>query len=386
MRSASTGWALALWREPRVHAGTRPGYRDALLVAALLACALIERSLRNDLTWPNASLALCALVVLTLAWRRTRPLMAVLLAFGGSLSLTALAWAHDVGEVGLHTSLCVLLLPYALFRWGSGRDIIAGSLLILATLCVALVAQPLPPAEAVAATVFLLLPASIGTALRYRQSAQERALAQARWRERNQLARELHDTVAHHVSIIALHAQAARAVADSATGQPLQSLEVIEQAASNALSDMRTLVHALRDDAEAELAPAPTLADIERLQRTDAAGIAVSCTLGEGAHALEAGLQGTLYRLAREAVTNAMRHARDVRHIRVHVGVDPTRALLRVVDDGACSLPGTPQRAGSGLRGMHERVGLLGGTLHAGPAAHGGWTVEATIPRIALSA
>ena len=117
------------------------------------------------------------------------------------------------------------------------------------------------------AIVFLLFPAALGASVRYRTTSRLRELDQVKLREREQLARELHDTVAHHVSAIAIRAQAGRVVAASHPDAAVDALEVIEEEASRTLAEMRSMVGALREDEEPELAPQRGVADIERLAR-----------------------------------------------------------------------------------------------------------------------
>ena len=142
---------------------------------------------------------------------------------------------------------------------------------------------------------------------------------------------------------------------------------------------MRRIVGALRDDGEPARAPAATLADIERLARHDAFPLRVDVTFAGELGGLDAVLESTLYRLAQESVTNSIRHARAASSVVVRVEGEVEHIRLRVDDDGeavaANRLPGF------GLRGMAERVALLGGTLHAGPGRTRGWAVEAVLPR-----
>ena len=114
---------------------------------------------------------------------------------------------------------------------------------------------------------FLLFPAALGASMRYRASSKLRETDQVRLRERERLARELHDTVAHHVSAIAIQAQAGRAVAARDPTPPCDALEIIEEEASRTLAEMRTMVGVLRDGEAPDLAPQRGVADIERLAR-----------------------------------------------------------------------------------------------------------------------
>ena len=149
------------------------------------------------------------------------------------------------------------------------------------------------------------------------------------------LARELHDTVAHHVSAIAIRAQAGRVVARSDPAAALDALVVIEEEASRTLAEMRDLVGALRRGTEADLAPQRGVADIERL--TDSSGPLphVAVELSGDLEGLRPSLDATLYRLAQESITNAVRHARHATRIQVTVRGEPACVRLTVGDDGA---------------------------------------------------
>ena len=272
----------------------------------------------------------------------------------------------------------MLILPYALLRWASGREMIGGLAVIALAFAVA-VPDTEGWVEAIGAALFLLFPAALGASARYRDRARRRATEQTRLRERERLARELHDTVAHHVSAIAVQAQAGRVLAGTRPDASLEALAVIEEAASRTLAEMRHIVRALREDGDGPRAPGAALADIERLARENTSGLRVDVTMTGTLTDLDAALGATLYRITREALTNATRHARGARAVSVHVAGEALQVRLRIVDDGEApdSNPGT----GFGLRGMAERVALLGGTLRAGPAERRGWSVEATLPR-----
>ena len=199
--------------------------------------------------------------------------------------------------------------------------------------------------------------------------------------EREQLARELHDTVAHHVSAIAIRAQAGRVVAPSDRAAALDALRVIEEEASRTLTEMRAMVGALRDGAEADLAPQRGVADIDRLAGDghDRPEVAVERT-GD-LERLRPTVDAALYRLAQESITNARRHARHATRIRVLIRGDVDLVHLTVVDDGDASAFDPRTASGFGLVGMAERAKLLGGTFEAGPNRSRGWTVDVALPR-----
>jgi len=372
--------ARSLWAEPRAPAPPARVWRDWALVAVLVPTAVLEGLLREDLTWPAVAVVLALVAVVTLLWRRTRPLLAVAVAFGSFTAgaVAALVWAGE--PVGLDTSICVLLLVYALFRWGAGREIAIGLAIILAACVAGIAADFTGVLDAVIGVVFLLFPAALGASVRDRVSARHREIDQIKLRERQQLARELHDTVAHHVSAIAIQAQAGRTVAAGRPDAAVRALEVIEEAASRTLDEMRTMVGVLRDGDEPDRAPQRGVADIERLARDAAHGPRVEVELSGEFAALRPAVGAAMYRLAQEAITNATQHARHATRIDVRVDGEDDCVRLTVRDDGdAGSADGS--RSGYGLVGMAERAALLGGSFEAGPGPGRGWTVSAVVPR-----
>jgi signal transduction histidine kinase len=385
MRDAVRGWLA----EPRpAHAPVRV-WRDWALLAVLVAGSVLELLLREDRTWAPLVLALSLVVALTLLWRRTHPLAAAAVAFG-----TMFAW--DVARIfvidatNLLTIAGLLLLPYALFRWGSGREATIGLGIILGWLPVTHIADPTASAQVGLASSevvtvvggygFFLFSAAFGASIRFHAHAQTRDIEEAKLRQRNELARELHDAVGHHVSAIVIQAQAGGALAASDPDRALATLETIEEAASRTLQEMRAMVGLLRDGAEPDFAPQPGLADIERLARCVGGWPRVDVQMDGDIAALSPGVGVALYRIAQESVTNAVRHARDATLVTVQVADEDEQVRLTVRDDGAAGPTGhTP--AGYGLVGMAERASLLGGTLQAGPDPDGGWTVRALLPK-----
>lgn len=199
---------------PRPAQAPGPRGRDWALVAVLAAWSVIEAVLREGLAWRPLVVAVSVVVALTLPWRRTQPLRAVVVAFGTLLAFDVLRLIFLEGT-GLTSIAAVLLLPYALCRWRTGREALLGLTLILSWLAVTHIADLTSPGEVVAAVAFFLLSAAVGATLRFQAHARTRAIEQAKLRERSELARELHDAVGHHVSAIAIQAQAGRALAAS---------------------------------------------------------------------------------------------------------------------------------------------------------------------------
>jgi signal transduction histidine kinase len=222
--------------------------------------------------------------------------------------------------------------------------------------------------------------------MRYRAVARQREVEQVRTLERGELARELHDTVAHHVSAIAIQAQAGRAVAATDPASAVEALAVIEAEASRTLYEMRTMVRVLRHgdrgDGEAadaepvEYGPQRGISDLDELTRMSPV---VQVHRGGDLAGLPQPVETAVYRICQESVTNAIRHSVNATAVTVEVTGDVGVVRLRVHDDGEAARPATT--AGYGLLGMAERAKLLGGACHAGPDPVGGWTVEATLPR-----
>ncbi|MEM9743150.1 MAG: histidine kinase [Pseudomonadota bacterium] len=373
-----------LLNEPRAPSAPVRVWRDWALVGVLLPLVALETTLTPDLLWQPLPTVLVILQVLTLLWRRSQPLIMLLIALVPSTVIQQMAHSSGLSWTGLDTGACILILPYALLRWGSGRGAVLGLLVLGLYFGVVMRAEARGIGEVLGASLFFLFPAALGAAIRYQDSAQRRALIQSRLSEREQLARELHDTVAHHVSAIAVQAQAGQAVAAGSNSAPVESLVAIEEAASQTLNDMRRLVSALRDEEHsggiAPRAPAATLADIDRLAGVDSSGLTVQIRRPDDLDGLSGPILNTLVRLAQEGITNARRHARAATCVQLTLEVQTTSLRFVIKDDGRSRLRPTAA-PGYGLRGMAERVSLLGGTFDAGPVNGGGWRVVATLPR-----
>ncbi|MCZ0981707.1 histidine kinase dimerization/phosphoacceptor domain-containing protein [Streptomyces diastatochromogenes] len=215
-----------LWTEPRPPGAPARVRQDWALLAACLAGVALEAALREDVVWRPVAVVCAVWLCLLPLWRRTRPLAVVTLAFGSVVLLQAASLVAAPREpVGLYTGAVVLVLVYALPRWGSGREVVLGAAVILAAGVLCSVTDETPLVENVVGLVFLLLPGAVGAAVRFRVTARERQSEQVRSRERERLARELHDTVAHHVSAMVIIAQAGRVLADADPSAAVEALE-----------------------------------------------------------------------------------------------------------------------------------------------------------------
>ena len=224
-----------------------------------------------------------------------------------------------------------------------------------------------------------------GRMVRERRAEAARSAAELAGRavveERLRIARELHDVVAHGMSLIAVKAGAANHVMAVRPDEARDALRVIESTSRTALAEMRHLLGVLRTDGDGlDLAPAPGLAGLAMLvERAEQAGVPVELDV-RGTERLTEGVALSVYRIVQEALTNVVRHAAPAR-CRVSVVAGPGEVDVEVTDDG----PGTrmlpPDRStGHGLIGMRERVLMYGGSFHAGPRPEGGFGVSARLP------
>lgn len=357
-----------------------------MLVAAVVVVAAIEAASRQELVWPAVSLASTVGLACLLPWRRVRPLLVVAISFGTVGAIEVVALLRDVSWDGLDASSFLLLLPYALARWASSRDVGLG-LLAMAVPVVLSVVGGDPIGTVAGGALVLLLLCAIGIAVRASVELRAEELAGLRSRERSELARELHDTVAHHVSAIAVQAQAGRVVAATRPEAAVEALGVIEEEATRALEEMRAMVGTLRQGDQAELRPQQGIRDLRRLERPGGStGLQVIVTVGDGLDDVRPAVDAACFRLAQEAVTNALRHARHASTVEVRVeGGDDQQVRITVVDDGRGGGSPMASAPGFGLVGMAERAKLLGGTFEAGPGPGGGWVVTATLPRRAVA-
>jgi len=213
-------------------------------------------------------------------------------------------------------------------------------------------------------------------------------------RERARIARELHDVVAHHLSMISVQAETARLTTPGMPAAGAQRLSAIGDTARAALTEMRRLLGVLREDFDAAAPPGPAPVDrqpqpgLRQLnalldEARDAAGTGTRLILNGAPSPLDPGVELAVYRIVQEALTNARRHAPGAAvDVELHYTPDALRLLVR--DNGPGTAPGSSGGApgGHGLLGMHERAAAVGGRLRAGEGSGGGFLVEATLPRL----
>ncbi|MEV8626330.1 sensor histidine kinase [Streptomyces sp. NPDC051079] len=373
----------SVWHEPRPADAPPVGRLDWLLVGVFTAAALVEGTVRPGLAWRPLVTVLALALMPALLWRRGRPLVAVLVGWGVAGLLSVLQLTAHAGDLGLHSMMAALILLYSLVRWGSGREIVLGTAFVTVVVALGMYATSAGWADVFGGSVLLLLFVALAVVFRYRADLWHRQQREIRNQERVALARELHDTVAHHVSAIAVQAQAGGVVAGIQPEKAAEVLAAIESEASRTLEEMRSMVRVLREDEAVAYSPQLGVADLPALARAHTTPV-VEVSLDGSFARLARPVDAALYRLAQESLTNAVRHARSATRVAIDVRREGDAVRLRVSDDGQTE-PGPAPEPGFGLLGMAERAQLLGGSLSAGPGPEGGWVVEAVLPMAALA-
>jgi signal transduction histidine kinase len=283
--------------------------------------------------------------------------------------------------------LSTFLALYALAVWTATRHFLAGTFVVIAVAFGASAVsggsvRGTAPFVVVVLIVMLLVRRVVGDReRRARMAERERDVAsrEAVLEERARIARELHDVIAHNVSMMVIQAGAERRDAERKGGGNRDAFESIERTGRGALTEMRRLVGMLRSDGEEPLAPQPSLHDLAHLvAETRAAGMPVDLQVDGRRRDLPAGIELSGYRIVQEALTNALKHADQTSaSVRVHYGPDALELEVTNTGNGvAGSGPGT----GHGLIGMRERAALCGGDFDAYPLPGGGFSVRVRLP------
>ncbi len=201
-------------------------------------------------------------------------------------------------------------------------------------------------------------------------------------RERAQITREMHDIIAHSLSVMVTLADAAALKVPAHPGKAAATMGRVSDVGRQALGDSRRVLGVLRGDVTGPLTPQPGLANPEVLiEQVHNDSLEAGLTVTGPAAAVPPAAGLTVYRITQEATTNTLKHARGATRLDVTVTITRTTVTLHVHDDGhaEASAPST-QPHGHGIRGMHERAGAFGGTVTACPAPHGGWDVRPSFP------
>jgi signal transduction histidine kinase len=397
--------AAEQWRANRLEhrVGRRPLLVGPVVLAAIqvIGCTLAARSqpLATHLDWLGYLLLVAGPAALLV--RRIQPLLG--LAVGLAAALVYLAIGYPTGPFflaallllfssarraprGLTQVVCVV--AYGLYvALAFGPYTVGGQTLVKPSL-----------AQCVVVGAWLAVALALGEAFRFRsERVAEYARAQAEANrarqeqtrrqasdERLQIARELHDVLGHHLSLINVRAGVGLHLIDSRPEEARAALDAIKTASAEALREVRGVLAALNPDdprhAEPPLAPTPGLADVESLASdARAAGLPVNVHVTGQPADLPAAVDRAAYRIVQEALTNVRRHAGP--DARASVAIDYTDDAIRIrVDNDGATPPGGVPADGNGIPGMRERAAALGGTLTARPRPEGGFRVVATLP------
>ena len=387
-----------------------PRAADAVLATAVFLANvfLVDGPGDSTVIRPIGDVPITALLVFAVAsaalyWRRHAPLAV--------LGVALVAWALTLGGSESQLGGVAIIALYSVGRYaGDSRWGQVGVAVAVAEVSVDLLNDPAPWGEAVFGGVVMFVAWYVGRRVQLRtERAAELLLEQAAEarriviEERTRIARELHDVVAHRVSLMTVQAGAAKAVAAEDPEGALRAMGAVEEAGRQALDELRHLLGVLRPETGLDgLGPQPGLADLPRLvEQTRGAGLDVSLATDGVPAELPARVDLFAYRIVQEALTNVLKHAGPGAHTEVRLGTDRSGIVVEVLDDGkgleppsAAAGPFRPadspvgdrqdrrsgRSAGHGIVGMRERALLLGGTLDARPRPGGGFRVVAHLP------
>jgi signal transduction histidine kinase len=383
--------------------GARGGSVDrriADVAPALCLAVFAQVDLRYDLDNSThygstfASAVVVAASTLALAWWRRRPL-ATLGAVAAAVTLpelftrlTVTLWGHFVP---------LLVAAYAVARWCARRREIAAGLVMCAAAVVVLMVR-VPSVGTAANVPFTLVPMALAVVAgrvqarreqRHRELAVHASRLEARRAadvraavadERARIARELHDIVAHCVSVMIVQAAASEDLLDRSPDQARAPLRAVQETGRQAVAELRRMLGLLRDPEPVDtgLAPQPGTAQLSELvERMQSLGLSAQLTVIGEQRKLAPGIELTAYRIVQEALTNTLKHAGP--HAKAHVEVRylPRALEVEITDDGAGA---SAAGAGHGVIGMTERTALYGGTIDAGPCDGGGFRVRVALP------
>src|SRR5690348_15885962 len=380
------------------------------VAAAVLAMLVITFGLRvvhgPRVAVPSAGVAVVtAAATLPVAVRRRWPLPVFAVVAAATAAATAVGRDPLGGDLmlGMAAYMAAVRLP----RGTALAALVAAEAAILAGLLLAAATGPAQHAylhSLLAAAAMWFVGAGVRERRRYRagvaeQETQRQRAAADRARhalqeERLRIARELHDVLAHSLSVVTVQAGIGRRVGAARPAEALRALRSVEEASRGSLDELRRLLCLLRSDDEpdgpaaagghgpsAALAPAPGLGDLDSLAaQVRRAGTPVLVNLAGDVTTVPAAAALTAYRIIQEALTNVVRHAPGAQAA-VHVGIGPAGVRIGVTDTGpAAAAAGPPGGDGHGIVGMRERAGIFGGVLEAGPLPAGGFQVSAFLP------
>lgn len=366
---------------------------DRLVAAGLVVTGQLQVWAGGSIPGPKGAIAPLVLVVTAaIAFRRRAPLAVGLLVLSGFAAMLLVAGSVTAVAVGV-SWMCAV---YGLAVWTDTRGFVIACAWLVVTTWVAQLQSHGSVSNGVTFTIVPGLAMLIARrAVRDRELRAEALAARAELLERERelhareavaseralIARELHDLVAHHVSVMVVQAGAERHALGDEHPDTREALGSIEQAGRQALAEARRLLGMLRRNGDAEgLEPQPGVEQVDLLvEQLERAGLPVTYTVQGDRAALPAGVDLCAYRVIQEALTNVLKHAGPA-SAEVLVRYEPEALDVEVRDDGRGASQVNGDGTGHGLIGMRERVSLYGGELRTGPGAAGGFEVHARIP------
>ena len=355
-------------------------------VAALVSLALVLDVAQHREVGGIGSGLIALVVTSPLLLRRRAPLIAFAGVAVGAISAGGVLPYPCIGAA--------LIAGYALAaydrRWWLSLAVVCATGVVVAIVY----PGPLPPVPAAFSPfILLLVPWLAGNGVRLHAARADTSESRAQrleaerddaerrlLMERTRIARELHDVVAHSVSVMVVQAGAARQVVRSKPDRAVEALLAVEQSGRDAMGELRHLLGLLAEPGELPLAPQPGLDGVGTLvDRVRAAGLPVELDVRAPWRRLPPGVDLAAYRVVQEALTNALKHS-GCAPTRVTIDHDADGLRIDVVDDGDAGHASGGDGTGQGLAGMRERVALYGGTLDAGPRPGGGYAVRAWLP------
>lgn len=376
-----------------------PAAADAVLAGVIAALGVLLHLTIRDPKYSDPSAVGVLLVLggtIPLAWRRHWPGLVLAIALASQFTLEANSWLH-AGWIN------VLVAAYTVGAYRSGRGLwwIGGTstAAVLGFVAIGVTTGAVQWEALVSTTVLFAAAVILGDNMRRRREraaelieraeraerARELLATQRVQQERTRIARELHDVVAHSVSVMIIQAGAARRQIVSNPRQAIGALESIEHTGREAMSEMRRVLGVLRSDLDGVAdghMPQPSLTSLDDLLSTTS-DLPVALHTEGRVVGLPAGVELSAYRVVQEALTNVRRHAGRVDRVDVAVLHAAESLVIEVTDDGR-GASGSPESSrlepGYGIAGMRERVSMFGGSLNAGPHQGGGWRVRATFP------
>jgi signal transduction histidine kinase len=349
----------------------------ALIVLAISATGAVARERPESLLFTVA-------LVAPLVWRRRAPLPVF-------LTIAGVALAQWLADIRLLADIALLVAIYTVAVHESRRRLALAAAVLETGIVLATLRWTLGSGAPVfvfltgMATAAAVLGVNVRTRRAYLASLEERAAQLERERdqqgrlaaaaERARIAREMHDVVAHNLSVMVALADGAGFMAGSDPARSADAIEQVSRTGRHALREMRLLLGVLRDDEAAALAPQPGLADLDALlEQVRAAGLRVTLETSGTPVALGSGAELTVYRLVQEALTNTLKHAGANAQATVRLRYDGDGIDVEVADDGRGG--SRVAAGGQGLSGMRERAAVYGGDIEVGPAPAGGWRVR----------